>query len=165
MTDGTPPKARDPTCFPGTPGKAWRGHRRSAPTVRLQSANQSPHGQHSSLESRVTQHVFTRADLYALVWKEPMRTIAKRLGVSDVGLAKACRRHGVPAPERGHWAKLHAGKTVSQPPLPEHPGLDRVVIAPAAPRPRRARPARGLPPGAGPPSTVIPATGRRAIPS
>jgi len=40
-------------------------------------------------------HTFYRQDLFDLVWSEPTRTIAKRLGISDVGLAKACRRAGI----------------------------------------------------------------------
>jgi hypothetical protein len=42
-------------------------------------------------------HTFSRQELFDLVWSEPTRTIAKRLGISDVGLAKACRR-AVPGP-------------------------------------------------------------------
>src|SRR5262245_1766044 len=33
-----------------------------------------------------------REDLYDQVWAEPMRTVAKRYGVSDVALAKICRK-------------------------------------------------------------------------
>jgi hypothetical protein len=35
---------------------------------------------------------FTRQELFDLVWSAPTRTVAKNLGISDVGLAKACRR-------------------------------------------------------------------------
>src|SRR6266851_1090373 len=37
-------------------------------------------------------HTFTRQQLFDLVWSAPTRTVAKQLGISDVGLAKACRR-------------------------------------------------------------------------
>src|SRR5580765_8423749 len=57
-------------------------------------------------------HTFSRQELFDLVWSEPTRTIAKRLGISDVGLAKACRRANLLLPPRGYWAKLAAGKTV-----------------------------------------------------
>lgn len=60
----------------------------------------------------------TRQELYQLVWSEPISVIAKRMGVSDVGFAKACRRARVPIPERGYWAKRKAGKPVIQPALP-----------------------------------------------
>lgn len=39
-----------------------------------------------------------RSELYGLVWAKPMTQLAAELGISDVGLAKACRRHAVPAP-------------------------------------------------------------------
>ena len=35
-----------------------------------------------------------RSALHALVWSKPMTHIARDLGISDVGLAKTCRRHG-----------------------------------------------------------------------
>jgi hypothetical protein len=47
-------------------------------------------------------HTFSRHELFDLVWSEPTRTIAKRLGISDVGLAKVaggrtccCRPEGI----------------------------------------------------------------------
>ena len=75
-------------------------------------------------------HTFYRQDLFGLVWSEPTRTIAKRLGISDVGLAKACRRADLLLPPRGYWAKLAAGKTVKKPQLPRRgPGMsDRIVL-------------------------------------
>lgn len=60
--------------------------------------------------SAMPHHIFTRRDLYDRVWTEPIRTAALSLGVSDVGLAKACRVAGVPVPPRGYWAKLQHGK-------------------------------------------------------
>lgn len=45
--------------------------------------------------------IFTRRELYDLVWSKPMRDLAAELGISDVGLAKVCDRHRVPKPERG----------------------------------------------------------------
>lgn len=82
-------------------------------------------------------HVFTRQALYDRVWAEPMRTVAQTLGVSDVGLAKACRAADVPTPPRGWWARLQHGKPLPpRPPLPARPDHpDRIVIAPARPRP------------------------------
>lgn len=63
---------------------------------------------------------FSRQDLYDLVWAELVSVVAKRFGISDVGLAKLCRRHDIPLPPRGHWAKVAAGKrTGSRPELPQ----------------------------------------------
>jgi hypothetical protein len=82
------------------------------------------------------RHVFTRQELYERVWNEPMRTIASSIGVSDVGLAKACRAARIPVPPRGWWAKRHHGKPLPlRPPLPPRPEGEDVRIAPPAPRP------------------------------
>lgn len=53
----------------------------------------------------------TRIQLYEMVWKDPIIKVAAILSLSDVGLAKLCRRHQVPTPIRGYWAKLAAGHT------------------------------------------------------
>ncbi len=62
---------------------------------------------------------YDRQDLYDKVWAQPMQRIAKEYGVSDVALARACKRRSVPVPGVGYWAKKAAGKPVpEQPPLP-----------------------------------------------
>lgn len=48
---------------------------------------------------------FTREELFQRVWAEPLLKLAADIGVSDVGLAKACRRAEIPLPGRGYWAK------------------------------------------------------------
>ena len=60
----------------------------------------------------------TRKELYDRVWSEPMQRLSKEFGLSDVGLAKTCRRYGIPVPPRGYWAKKQAGHTVRKIPLP-----------------------------------------------
>lgn len=62
---------------------------------------------------------FTRENLYEMVWERPVLTIAKEIGVSDVAVAKACRKAGIPLPIRGHWAIVKSGKVVKIPPLPK----------------------------------------------
>jgi len=61
----------------------------------------------------------SREDLYELVWSKPMRDLARDFGISDVGLAKRCRRLGIPVPGRGYWARLDAGQKPYRPKLPE----------------------------------------------
>ena len=46
----------------------------------------------------------SRKELYELVWSEPMKILAPRFGISDVGLRKACDRAEIPTPGPGHWA-------------------------------------------------------------
>lgn len=66
---------------------------------------------------RATRYL-SRQELYRMVWSAPMTAVAKQIGLSDVGLAKACRRAVVPVPERGYWAKLKSGKQGLPPSLP-----------------------------------------------
>jgi hypothetical protein len=61
----------------------------------------------------------SREELYRQVWDEPMSRLAPKLGVSDVGLAKICRRMRIPVPARGYWARVWAGHRVGRPPLPK----------------------------------------------
>jgi hypothetical protein len=60
----------------------------------------------------------TRQQLYDLVWSEAMKRLSAQVGISDVAIAKTCRKVGVPIPERGYWNKLQAGHKVARTPLP-----------------------------------------------
>ena len=62
--------------------------------------------------------IFTREEFYELVWSKPMTHLAKEFSISDVALHKICKRHGVPNPPLGWWAKAAAGKKVKRTPLP-----------------------------------------------
>jgi hypothetical protein len=62
--------------------------------------------------------VVTREALYDQVWATPIRSLAGRYGISDVALAKTCRRLAVPVPGRGYWAKKAARQHVRPVPLP-----------------------------------------------
>ena len=79
---------------------------------------------------------FTRREFYDLVWSKPMIHLAKEFGVSDVALHKICRKHNIPNPPLGWWAKKAAGKAVEQIPLPEiesaRPNAIIIRNAPAA---------------------------------
>jgi hypothetical protein len=61
----------------------------------------------------------TREQFYDLVWSEAMWRLCKHFGISDVALAKHCRKVGVPLPPRGYWNKIQAGHKVVKTPLPE----------------------------------------------
>jgi hypothetical protein len=65
---------------------------------------------------------YRRSELYEQVWARPMREVAKEYGVSDVALAKTCRKLAVPVPGVGYWARKRAGGRTHRaalPPLPE----------------------------------------------
>lgn len=70
----------------------------------------------------------SREELYRRVWETPVRTLAKEFDISDVGLAKTCRKLEIPLPPVGHWMKVQHGKVVKQPALPPSDTTD-VVIA------------------------------------
>jgi hypothetical protein len=59
---------------------------------------------------------FTRSQVLDLVWSEPMRTLAARAGISDVGLKKAVLNAGLPVPPSGHWNRVLAGRPVQKRP-------------------------------------------------
>lgn len=52
----------------------------------------------------------SRADLYKRVWSTPMRKLAAEFGISDVGLAKICRKNGIPLPGLGYWRLVETGR-------------------------------------------------------
>lgn len=74
---------------------------------------------------------FSRQEFYEMVWSKPMTHLAKEFALSDVALHKICRKHGIPTPPLGWWAKQQAGKKVRRTPLPvaEPNAADRIVIA------------------------------------
>ncbi len=60
----------------------------------------------------------TREELYEAVWSEPIHQLSKALGISDVGLAKVCKKLNVPVPGRGYWAKNRATRKLLRISLP-----------------------------------------------
>jgi len=60
----------------------------------------------------------TRESLYEEVWAEPVSRVAPRYGISGVALGKVCRKHKIPLPPRGYWAKINAGHSPKKLPLP-----------------------------------------------
>ena len=75
--------------------------------------------------------VFSREQFHDLVWSRPMTALAKEFGLSDVALHKICRKHDVPTPPAGWWAKHQAGKKVVITRLPQlKAGIsERIAIA------------------------------------
>ena len=74
---------------------------------------------------------FTRQEFYDLVWSKPLTHLAKEFVLSDVALHKICKKHDIPHPPLGWWAKKAAGKAVTQTPLPPltGKGLAQITIA------------------------------------
>ena len=65
----------------------------------------------------------SRSQIYEMIWSKPIQQVAPTLGLSDVGLAKLCKRYDIPRPPRGYWAKLQHGQAPPKSPLPD-PGRD-----------------------------------------
>ena len=77
-----------------------------------------------------------RQELYEKVWQVPLRKLAAEYNMSDVGLAKVCRKLGIPLPGLGHWAKIACGHAIARPPLPAMenvPVLIREIREPKTP--------------------------------
>jgi hypothetical protein len=69
--------------------------------------------------------VLTRERLYEKVWSQPVWTLAKEWGISDVGLAKICKKNNIPRPGLGYWARKEHGYNPRQTPLPK--GEDKTI--------------------------------------
>jgi len=62
--------------------------------------------------------------------------VAGEIGVSDVAVAKACRKNGIPMPGRGYWRRKACGYNDPQVPLPKLvKGGDPWITFTASPRP------------------------------
>ena len=68
----------------------------------------------------------TRTELYKQVWSEPMVKLAKKFGLSDVGLRKKCKKLNIPLPVIGYWQKKEYGKAKPPPPLPSFDGDEEI---------------------------------------
>ena len=66
---------------------------------------------------------YNREKIYEEIWSEPIQHVAKRYNISDVGLAKVCRKLNIPRPGRGYWAMKAAGK-----PVPRRPPLSKLPV-------------------------------------
>lgn len=74
--------------------------------------------------------IFTRKELYKAVWSKPITELAKEIGVSDVAIAKRCKRCNIPVPGRGYWRKIETGSKLPRTPLPKWKGPDEIVFYP-----------------------------------
>lgn len=70
----------------------------------------------------------SREELYERVWSEPMRTLAGRFHLSDVGLKKICTRHRIPVPPRGYWRRLETGQSPRRIALPNLANAAQIQI-------------------------------------
>lgn len=69
----------------------------------------------------------TRGKLYKEVWETPISKLCKKYGLSDVGLAKICKRNNIPKPPLGYWTKIYAGQKLKKPKLPLTHSKDKTI--------------------------------------
>jgi len=63
----------------------------------------------------------TREELYEQVWTTPVSKLAAAYGISDVALAKVCKKYTIPKPGLGYWARKAVGHKLTRPKLPKAP--------------------------------------------
>lgn len=68
-----------------------------------------------------------REKLYDAVWEKSAVQLAKEYGVSDVALAKICKKLKVPKPGLGYWRRKERGFKVAKVPLPSMKDPPRLV--------------------------------------
>jgi hypothetical protein len=85
-----------------------------------------------------------REELHELFWSKPTRIAAKEFGLSDVGLAKICRKLGVEKPPRGYWAKVASGMLLKKPRLGTLPEgcVSKTMIHGTSEKEQKKRPSR-----------------------
>lgn len=71
----------------------------------------------SRIRFRIERQPCTRQELYRMVWSSPIRDLSVKHNLSDVAFLKICKRHNIPTPPRGHWAKIKAGQCIASIPL------------------------------------------------
>jgi hypothetical protein len=102
--------------LPRWPAKKTKSRRNSDGPDDTEARNRKPI--EPSAPSYALLRKYNREVLYEQAWAEPVQKLAERYGISDVGLAKTCRKLRVPLPGRGYWEKKSAGKKV-----PKRPAL------------------------------------------
>ena len=70
----------------------------------------------------------TRLELYQEVWSKSLLQLSKKYSMSDRGLAKLCKRHKIPTPPRGYWAKVESGVKAHKTKLPKPSDNPEIII-------------------------------------
>ncbi len=52
----------------------------------------------------------SKEDLQKMIWETSVLEVSHKFGVSDVAIAKWCKKYGIPRPPRGYWAKKNQSK-------------------------------------------------------
>jgi hypothetical protein len=76
-----------------------------------------------------------RSELYDRIWTIPASKTAEELGISGSRVAAICKRHSIPTPPRGYWAKVAVGKHLPQTPLPQPEADYELKLGAVPPKP------------------------------
>lgn len=99
-------------------GRRVRTSNAAAPPMNPKHAVPKPVIPTQAEKDRVAALERYRQQLYEEVWSLPTQKVATEHGVSDVAIAKTCKRLMIPKPPRGYWNKKAAGLSVpDRPPL------------------------------------------------
>ena len=71
-----------------------------------------------TLDNKTEKNTYDRDTLYEDIWNEPITKVAKKYGVSNVAIHKACKALNIPKPPAGYWRKIETGHKVPKIPLP-----------------------------------------------
>lgn len=61
----------------------------------------------------------SRSELHDLIWSEPAKDVALRLGMSPEQLGTVCEAANIPRPDRGYWNKVNPGEKGKRAALPD----------------------------------------------
>lgn len=76
----------------------------------------------------ISDAVYTRQELFDLVWERPVTTLAEEIAVSTTTIRQTCAKYHIPVPNRGYWSKISAGKVAVKGAFPKRlPGMAEVV--------------------------------------
>jgi len=79
----------------------------------------------------INEGMFTREEIYDKVWRFPTSKLKESFGMSDVAIAKLCKKLQIPKPPRGYWARLQYGQKLPRIPLPPFNGqnpIQKIVV-------------------------------------
>ena len=91
--------------------------------------------------------ILDREELYRDVWSKRASAVARKYGLDEGDIRRACFALDVPRPARGYWTKLKTGDAPPVPPLPQKNGastytckaISRASIGALNPKPAKPK--------------------------
>lgn len=70
---------------------------------------------------------FSREELYEQVWSTSTLQLSKKFGISDVAIAKICKKHKIPKPSLGYWNMSEKDQADMKKPLSKADGPEEKI--------------------------------------